>query len=241
MLHPEDIQLAVLTVNRSPEYIHQTLCSLLLSGSEIRRLKNIDLVVGDARTAYLDEYKHHKLISIRSLHESAATQLAHWTVHRRFSFNYYRCLKQLSPDARGICICEDDIIVKDGFLNAILAVASRLEDVHRIHRYVLDLYIHEGLQPDPLYTPDVDCVRYRPQSLFGTQCIFYPRSVVPDVAHLLYRWSVADYRAPGDMVIRRFATRENCLYGPISSLVQHIGLKSTGLSETFYQAANFDM
>lgn len=59
MITPNDLRLVVMTVRRSPEYIHTTLASLLLSDALVHQLKGVHLVVGDAEVEYLNQYRHH--------------------------------------------------------------------------------------------------------------------------------------------------------------------------------------
>jgi hypothetical protein len=240
MITPRDIRLAVMTVSRSPEYIHTTLASLLLSDPLAHCLKGLHLVVGSAEANYLKHYGHHCRMEVHVTDEQDCQRLQEWTPHRRFCFNYHRCLTILPADCHGICICEDDVIFRDHFVETLVAAINEIEQENGVAKYLLDLYIPDTFKRDPSCAEGKHWVKYDAESYYGTQCMFFPRSIVPEVAWMMHRFGVADYRAPGDLIIRQYALMTNSLYGTKQPLVQHIGLHSTGLAEFFHRSAAFD-
>jgi hypothetical protein len=126
MITPNDLRLVVMTVRRSPEYIHTTLASLLLSDALVHRLRGVHLVVGGAEVEYLSQYRHHHRIEIHQMGQEDAQWTRHWTLQHRSCFNYYRCLTVPPADCPGMCTCEDDVTFQDGFIEKLLAAVNEL-------------------------------------------------------------------------------------------------------------------
>lgn len=239
MIAPSDLRLAVMTVNRSPEYIHTTLASLLLSGPFVHCLKGLHLVVGGGEAGYLEHYRHNRRVEVHIPGEQDCRRLREWTPHQRFCFNYYRCLAVVPADCHGIVICEDDVIFQDRFLETAINAINELEE-RGVSKYLLDMYIPDSMKPRGESGEGKYCVKYDVEGYYGTQCIFFPRTVVPEVAWMMQRFGVAEYRAPGDMIVKQYAGMTDTLYGTRHSLVQHIGVCSTGLSSFTHCAPTFN-
>ena len=239
MITPSDLRLAVMTVKRSPEYVHMTLASLLLSDPLVHQLRGVHLVVGGAEVEYLSQYRHHHRIEIHQMGQEDAQQTRRWTLHQRFCLNYYRCLTVPPADCSGICICEDDVIFQDGFIEKMLAAVNEMEQTHKLTKYLLNLYLPSGLLPEPSFRFGQYCAKYDAQSFYGTQCMYYPRSVALELARFVHEHGVSHYRLEGDMLVREYAIEINGLYGTVRSLVQHIGFITTGLAGFFHRAPTF--
>jgi CheY-like chemotaxis protein len=239
MITPNDLRLAVMTIRRSPEYVHTTLASLLLSDPLVHELRGLHLVVGGAEVEYLNHYRQHHRIEIHQMEQEDAQRIRGWTLHQRFCLNYYRCLTVPPADCRGICICEDDVVFQDGFIEKMLAAVNEMEQTHKLTKYLLDLYLPYGLLPEPSFRWGQYCVKYHALSFYGTQCMFYPRPVVLELAKFLHEHGVSHYRLEGDMLIREYAIATDGLYGTVRSLVQHIGFVSSGLAGFFHRAPTF--
>jgi CheY-like chemotaxis protein len=239
MITPNDLRLVVMTVRRSPEYVHTTLASLLLSDALVHQLRGVHLVVGGAEVEYLNHYCHHQRIEIHQMGLEDARRTGHWTLHQRACLNYYRCLTVPPADCRGICICEDDVIFQDGFIEKMLAAVNEMEQTHKLTKYLLNLYLPYGLLPEPSVRCGPCCAKYNAQSFYGTQCLYYPRPVALELAQFVHEHGVSHYRIPGDMLVREYASARNALYGTVRSLVQHIGFTTTGLACFFHRAPTF--
>ena len=240
MVKANDIRLVIMTVRRSPEYVHKTLASLMLSDPLVHQLKGIHLVVGGADIEYLNQYLHHKNIQIHPMSFEEVEGSRDWVIHRKFCHNYYRCLTINRQDCHGLCICEDDVAFQDGFIEKMLSALNELEQDHKLHHYLLDLYLPNSLMPDPAFGRGKAVTKYLPRNFYGTQCIYYPISIVPEVARLIFEQGVAEYHSPGDLLIGKYLWSTDCLYGPWHSLVQHIGFHSTGLAGMFHRSYTFN-
>jgi hypothetical protein len=239
MITPNDLRLVVMTVRRSPEYVHVTLASLLLSDPLVHRLRGVHLVVGGAEVEYLNQYRHHYRIEIHQMSQEDAHRTRLWTLRQRFCLNYYRCLTVPPADCRGICICEDDVIFQDGFIDKMLSAVNEMEETHKLTKYLLDLYLPDGLLPEPSFRCGPYCAKYQAPSFYGTQCMYYPRPVVLELAQFVHEHGVSNYRVEGDMLVREYAIATDGLYGTVRSLVQHIGFISTGLAGFYHRAPTF--
>lgn len=240
LVKPSDIRLIIMTVQRSPEYVHKTLASLMLSDPLAHQLKGVHLVVGGPNVEYLSPYKHHDRLTIHPMTLDESEQIRDWILRRKFCYNYHRCLTLPEPDYHGLCICEDDVIFQDRFIEKMLAAINEMENKHKIVDYLLDFYLPYGFSPDPSFSSGILCTKYYPQTFYGTQCMYYPCNMVPLIAQLIYELGVVDYQSPGDMLIGQYATDNNLLYGTKYSLVQHIGFQSTGLAGIFHRSPYFD-
>ena len=61
---PRHISLAIMTVNRDPQYVFQTIASLFASDPLVHQLGKLYLVVGSNNATYLDGLTHHKALNI---------------------------------------------------------------------------------------------------------------------------------------------------------------------------------
>jgi hypothetical protein len=116
---------------------------------------------------------------------------------------------------------------------------ATVEEVERSHRdYVLAAYSAHDLAAYPEFDRGRLYSAYPASSFFGTQSVYFPAVVLPDVASYMRKHGVDEPRAPGDLILRDFCHERQFLLGARSSLVQHIGQVSTGLGN-FHSAAGF--
>jgi hypothetical protein len=204
-----------------------TLASLLLSDPLVHRLRGVHLVVGGAEVEYLNQYRHHYRIEIHQMSQEDAHRTRLWTLRQRFCLNYYRCLTVPPADCRGICICEDDVIFQDGFIDKMLSAVNEMEETHKLTKYLLDLYLPDGLLPEPSFRCGPYCAKYQAPSFYGTQCMYYPRPVVLELAQFVHEHGVSNYRVEGDNAGERIRYRDRrtirngTLFGAAHRLHQH--------------------
>ena len=234
MIRPKDVRLVIMTVARPRQYIHSTLASLLLSDPKAREFKGLHLVVGGGRLDYLKAYAHHQCLQIHPASLMDIQRGSAWTVHRRACLNYHRCLTEVPADCSGVCVCEDDVIFCDGFVDRLLAIVNELQE--RNARYILSAYLPGNLGIDA--RSEQSHGPYPPPLFFGTRCMYYPRLVVSELAPVIYSKGVVQFHKPYDMLIKQYASEIRALYGSAESLVQHMGRRSTGLGE-FHASETF--
>jgi hypothetical protein len=120
--------LAIMTVDRTPAYVHQTLASLFAADPLVHELSLVHLVIGTNDTTYLEGYRHHKHLSFHPLTEEERERTREWWAHRRFCHNYVRCLGLPIPEGGGICVCEDDLVFRDLFLARLMGTIHEMEN-----------------------------------------------------------------------------------------------------------------
>jgi len=238
MLKPSDIQLVILTVPRKPEYVHSTLASIFASDPLVHKLPPIQVMVGDGDGGYLDCYRQHSRIDVRPLEEPESKRILGWGPHRRMCHNYHRCLTVPLGRAKGMCVCEDDIVVCDGFISRLLATVEEMEGAHGLRKYLLACYAPYRLGVEPAYRRGRYFASYAAESYYGTQCMYYPAAVLDELADHMRRFGVDEHRAPADMLVKEYGIAINGVYGTVKSIAQHIGRQSTGLGG-FHAAPTF--
>lgn len=144
-----------------------------------------------------------------------------------FCMNYARALRHGFGD---VVIVEDDL----EFCPDWLARLNEAIDEIKMEKYILALYSAIDLSPGAF-----DLGRhyrsYFAPSFFGTQAMYYPESVRYELADFIYQ---NRNRKPGDLLISEWATTNNCLYSLQGSVVQHMGIVSTGCASFHHRAWN---
>ena len=225
-LSAEKLILAIMTVNRKPQYVHRTLASLFASGPLVHELASVHLVIDTSAAGYLDAYRHHRKLLFHPLLADECARTADWGPHRRFCRNYVRCLALPVPKGGGICVCEDDIIFRDRFVERLLLTINELEAQVDRTDYCLALFSDCDFEMEPsLYCGRYVCRHGLP--FHGTQCMYYPGTVVTELGEFLQRYGVDSTKDCGDLLIHRLC--QDRMYASPRSLVDHIGEISTGL------------
>lgn len=238
-MQTQGLQIAVMTVPRDPQYVHQTLASLFAADPLVHEAAAVKLLVGSCDAAYLDVYRHHRRFHILPLTEDEQREISQWPVHRKFCHNYHRCLTLDVPESGGLLLVEDDVVFRDGFLRKLMAAIDEMENNHGLYQYVLALYVPYKLRENPsLRRGQFYCSYYAPL-FYGTQAVYYPHSVLRPLANLIRETGVDECREPGDMIVKRYGESINAIYGTVASLVQHIGVQSTGLGH-FHTTPTFE-
>ena len=120
-----------------------------------------------------------------------------------------------------------------------LRAVEEMEDEHGLVKYLLACYAPYRLADNPSLKRGRYYVSYFAPGFYGTQCVYYPRCVLPDVSKMVWERGVVAHKKPGDMIVKEYAVAINGLYATIRSIAQHIGSKSTGLGN-FHCSPTFD-
>lgn len=218
------VKLVIMTTNRQPEYIHQTLASLFMADEAVRELPVV-IMVGSNDSSYLQHYIQHECLTIRTLEPSEWERIQAWSPHRRHAHNYHRCLTVPVSDCEGLCVCEDDVVFRDGFVAQLRATSLELERLRGNRNYAL-----AGYAPHAFTTSagSLSC-RYPPEIFYGTQCMYFPSDIVPELAEIVSLRGVEVQEAPTDLVLQKVFRERDCVFACTPSIVQHIGQVSTGL------------
>lgn len=223
------IDYAISTVDRSTQYIHQTLEYL---GKGFRA----NLVVGSPESSYLDRYRgHHGIIE---------TPVSEWDkikdadVGQRAAWNYLRCLTMVSSeDSKGILILEDDVKPmnnwQDRFSRTLKEAEEKLGD-----GFILSLYCPHSL-PMHIALAGGHCAGYPAQAFYGTQAMYFPNTVRILVSEAIKTYSVDSFKMPYDISIKVLAHALKIpMVASIPSIFQHVGYSTSGLGN-FHSAPNF--
>ena len=224
---PEDLSLVFLTCPRDPPYFAATLASALLGDPLTIRLGSVAVAVDSADLACVESLSNHRRVRWvpRSDVENARASSFH--LHRRACHNYWRALGLGDPEARAVFVCEDDLTFRDGWLGMLLQSLSEIE-ANGLEKFLLAAYSPRQHE-EPALRRGQFYGSYIAHGFYGTQAMVYPRLEVPPVRDLLWEHGVEVSEAPYDLLIQRRAVAEQHLYTTRQSLVQHVGLRSTGL------------
>ena len=219
------LTLAVMTVDRAPQYVHQTLASLFAADPLVHGLDAVHLVVGASSAAHLGNYRHHTLLQTHPLSPEESERIVEWTIYRRFCHNYVRCLSLPIADGGGICVCEDDIVFRDEFLRHLLATVDEMDE-DGLRDYCLALFTPYDSESNPSLFRGTRFCKYG-ESFYGTQCMYYPKHVAEELRGHIQRHGVDDPTKPGDLLIADLYGDR--MYACPRALANHIGAVSTGL------------
>ena len=241
---PRDVELAIMTVARQANYLPQTLASLFLSDPLVWELARIHLVVGSPDVQYLEDLAHHERLTVHRMRAADWEGIRKWGVHRRLSYNYWRCLSLPSGHLAGMCICEDDVVFREGFVAKLLQAVGEMRR-HGLTKYVLAAYSYFDYAAEPgrrrgVFYTSCDALRH-----FGNCCLFYSPPAQAEAADEVLRRAVERNELPADLVIGEYGEElwrrgEGGMYQTVSSLAQHVGRTSTGTSGHYYRSPTFD-
>lgn len=240
-----DIDLVIMTVARDVNYLPQTLASLYLADPLVRDLRKVHLVLGSPDTRHVDELTHHGQLAVHRMSGQDWQKIKDWRVHQRLAFNYWRCLTLPDPGPAGVCICEDDIIFRDGFVTKLLQTINEMR-ADGLHRYLLAAYSHYDYAADSSRRRGRYYCSYNASTHYGNCCIFFSPATRTGAAEAIYRRSVDPYESPADLVLGDYGESiwqqgTGGMYQTVCSLAQHIGRVSGGTSAKYFCSPTFDL
>jgi len=229
--------LAIMTVDREPQYVHRTLASLFASDPLVHDVSSVHVVINTSDDDYLQDYRHHRKLSFHPLRKAEHDRIGKWTPHHRFCHNYVRCLSLPIPEGGGICVCEDDIAFRDLFVQRLLVTVEELEAHTGAADYCLALFADCDLEYEASFYRGRHFCSYG-WPFHGTQCMYYPRGVAGQIREYLQEHGVDRFDDCGDLLIGKLYGDR--MYASPRSLANHIGVVSTGLggapqSPTFHR------
>ena len=240
MTQPNDIAIAIMTRNRQPQYIHGTVESLLASGGIVRELAGFYMAVDETDTAYLSGINMRERMTIVPLTNTEAEAVGGMILHQRACHNYHRALTLPPGHAAGLLVCEDDLVFCPGFLEKLLQTLNEMEAAG-LKDFMLACYASYDFDSDRSLKRGTFYSSYPAHWFYGTQCMFYTRSEIPAVAGTILKHGVLRYENAYDMLIKHHAMYRNNLYATRRSLVQHVGIVSTGLGKNHHTSPTFHL
>ncbi len=231
-------KIVISTTHREPCFLHQTLASLFMAGSGVQGIAPVHLMVGSLEDAYLENYAHHGAVQAHLLGKREWQRIATASVHRRCCYNYARCLALPPGESRGLLICEDDIVFQEGFFETLTATIAEIELARGAVPFVLALYACYDFRSQPAHPGGLLYAAYEARGFYGTQCVYYSRPLLPDLAALMFREGFELATAPSDLLVKQYCLDKEILFATRVSLVQHIGKTTTGLGK-FHASSTF--
>jgi|GEM_PF-3463267 len=234
---PEDLALVFLTCPREPAYFPATLASALLGDPLTNRFPEIVVAVDAPDLACVSPLEKNRRIRWVPRTDEENQRVARFHVHRRACHNYWRALTLATPNVKGVMVCEDDVVFRDGWMEMLLDCLNEMRQ-NKMEAFLLAAYSafdHEDrwLRRKRCYSS------YVAHGFFGTQAMFYPVAELPALTQLLWEHGVAVSGAPYDLLIQRYAIARQHLYTTRHSLVQHVGARSTGLGDGKHRSPSF--
>lgn len=144
-----------------------------------------------------------------------------------FCMNYARALRHGFGD---LVVVEDDI---EFCPNWMAHLHEAIKEI-KFERYILTLYSASDLS-NKAFDRGNNYRSYFAPHFFGTQAMYYPESVRYNLADFVYANRT---RMPGDILIAEWANKNNCLYSLQGSVVQHMGVVTTGCAGFHHKAWN---
>lgn len=223
--------IVVMTVPRPTNYIHNIVARLPPNQS-------LSLVVGCMSTRHVEQFSSDERISVVLPSEAewriiskSANGKHHWAC-----WNYWRALKYASmhQTASYSIILEDDVLPSMHWLRVLDKILGALE--HKCgNRFLLSLY-RPGMRPPNRQPARLGYCEYPPKRFYGSQAMCYPSGVIAEVSRFLAKHGVDSYIEPYDILLGRWVQEAGLrLFSTVPSLVQHIGITSTGLG-AFHQS-----
>lgn len=235
------IKFVFVTTNRQPTYLHQSLASFFASSTWDGDPPAVEVVVDATEAGFLDAYRQHSRINVRTLSPDEAEWMRGRSPHQRCCYNHWRAMQAGLDSGLGVCVFEDDVIFREEFGAKLLEVIQQIELWRHVerpaHRYALAAYTpydfdRPDLEPNRLYCP-------YDNGFYGLQAMYYSRELLPGLADYLWDKAIAGPGGCADLLVRDYCREGASLFAARCSLVQHIGAVTTGLGN-FHTAPNFD-
>ncbi len=127
----------IISCERQPEYIHQTLAQIIASDIVRERRMSVTVIADTANRQFLSAYKHIPFIAIEYLTEQEARLQDTRSRHTRICYSFYRALDSLTDSSDGVVVFEDDVLVNPHFASLLeksVFEATAIEG----HRFVMN-------------------------------------------------------------------------------------------------------
>lgn len=224
----EEITYSISTVPRNTNYIDKT-----IAGSYTN--KNFSIFVGMKDYRYVDKYRQQHSLYI--MPSSEWEGIEDFSLSRRASYNYWRCLSMGRRTKGGLIVFEDDIQFALGwekrFHKALVEAKKLFKD-----NFIITLYVHTPMIPRGYEFGNTYEI-YDIDAFFGTQAVYFTDRTRIAFAEYLKRNAIDRPGLPYDMELRMFCHSTGAkIIATTPSLIQHVGLETTGLGG-FHQAKQF--
>ena len=245
------LRVSILTTERQPSYVHDTLSSLLGSSASVVALGSIDLMVDGAEASgYLSELRRDPMLKLHYLSDEEWRVQSTRRRGHRFCYNYWRSLNVTMDRYWGLVVLEDDVLLREAFVEKLILTVEevrRRQGVERVgpkglQQFMLALYSSYDFAREPTFYRGHHYCSYG-YPFFGTCGLFYEASIVGAVRDYMWRFGVESHHAPGDLVLNELKANGTLwVYACTRDLVQHKGVVSSGLGAgaAVFRSCTFD-
>lgn len=237
------IEVAMITVHREPNYLHDSIASYFDSDPLVTGLKPIELYIGSPETAYLGNLMGHDHVDVKEIMADDWSRIKDWHVHARLAYNYHRALSSYDPDAMGRLVCEDDIIFADGFVSHLMQAINEVHD-QQGSRFILAIYSHYDFDAEPARKRGKYYCSYCAPQHYGNCCLYFSTDILADLCSFMRNNTVENHHMPTDIAVGAFAEQmwqqgKGGMYQTVVSLAQHVGVVSGGTSGRYSFSPTF--
>jgi hypothetical protein len=226
-----DIDIAISTCDRDPQYLPDTLVSLYGADRACASVPLRLVVCGDS-AAYLGDVTskpEHPDVRIDLLSAAEWKQLQTLDIKRRILNNFVRVLA--GGDARRpIIALQDDVRFARDWLTKTVEIADYAAGDHG-EDFILALYAAYRFKRKPYFL-------YNPLRFYGNQALY----MTPKARHgLLNYMYMADQFKPDDMMVKDYVQHSGTrLLAAYPSLVQHVG-ECSAVEDRFHRSPSFSV
>ena len=237
-LSPGGLRVSILTTERQPAYIHDSLSSLLGSSASVAALGSIDLMIdADEASGYLRELRSNPRLKLHYLSDEEWRVQSKRRLGHRFCYNYWRSLNVALDGYWGVVVLEDDVLLREAFVERLILAVEEVRQRQGderigpggLQQFMLALYSTYEFARDPSFYRGYYYCSYG-YPFYGSCGVFYEASIVPLVRDYMWRFGVESHRLPGDLLLNELkASGTLWVYACTRDLVQHVGIVSSGL------------
>ncbi len=210
---PDQIALTISTIRRPENYLSGTLESLFSADLQWNFLKQIAIAVDDMDASWMSDLRLPEAIVVKPMTEMEFEKAKSYILCRKACNNYHRALG-LADNYRGLIVCEDDIVYRQGWIEKLCQTLNEMQ-VDGLTEFVLSLYSFQTHESPELRRGDYYS-SYTASTFIGTQCMFYTTKELAQISRLLWESGVANYEEPYDNLVRRHCVAKQNLYTPES-------------------------
>lgn len=226
-------EVGVSTVDRNPQYVHQTLDGMLRADEEASKLP-IRLAVCGRSSEYLGSWAAHRNVHVELMSADEWAVAASRPNEARCLLNFRRVL---GNGAGALLAIEDDVVFAQGWVGKLRAAIDKVEedfDRHPSKRrpYVLALYAAYKFK-GRVVAP------YKSLRFYGNQALFFAADARKAVRTHIDIELGARRPVPADMMVRKAAEQGRiALFVVLPNLCQHVGERSS-LRLHFHKSPTF--
>jgi hypothetical protein len=218
------------TVERTPNYLHETLGSMYASDLSAEVTPTRLVVCGTDGSYAETRWQPATLPTIETVSaETWAASYEERSRKHRTVLNFLRILQGADPECALVGL-QDDLRFAKGWLTRTLDIARSIEKKHE--RYVLSLYASYKFKGKPYYG-------YNAVKFYGNQALYLPKTVHPLLRERIEHNLDAGIWEPDDMAVKSFLMATKIpLFCCNPNLVQHIGEQSA-IEQRFHASPSF--